>query len=431
MIRTKELKIILPYLKTIIITLSAMLLFILALLLFVKQDVFDYMDRQSQEDEVVEYYLIGLLIEKNKFLALENPESYKINLKLGVLYELYKDYVNAEVEYKKAISKAPYGDLRPIFRLANMYVARNRLNEAQKLVDDITETPNKKTIDRKAQFYYKLADKYYSMGDYKTAIEKYKKSKSYYEKINSNQIKQVNKGLASSYVYLSDMYIEDGKITEAIELLKNVDKIIGAPIIKYRLALILMDTHPTEAYNYFNEVFKKEPTIIGFDIYYNFLTKLALIEELEGNIAQNKLYLRRAEKYKEYYDENILLVEDIQLNILKTHVIINNKKKQYEIHFAFKLKNNSIAPISNLFLDVKFKDGDKLVDEHFSQIITAERALPVGKETEDIIVTSVQKFKKENKNSKQITIEVYVSKSDKSYQLPLGVFEIDKGKEKI
>lgn len=423
---------ILPYLKLVLATLFCTFLFIVALLFFVKQNVFDYMSKEvDKEDVVVEYYLIGVLIEKNKFLALERPDSYKINLKLGVLYELYKDYQNAEIEYVEAIRKAPYQDLRPIFRLANLYIIKNKLVAAQKLIEDIPESPNKRMIDKKAQFYNKLGEKYYAMGNYKVAIEKYKKSQFYYKKIRSNQLNQVNKNLASAYVYLADSYIKNGNINDAISLLKNVDKLIGAPIVKYQLALILMDTQPVEAYEYFNEVFKKEPSIIGFDVYYNFLNDLADAEELMGNTAQSKLYLARADKYKTYFEENILLVEDIELNIRKTHVIINNKKKQYEIHFAFALKNNSIAPISTLFLDVKFKDGDKLVDEYFSQIVTNENPLEVGITSEDIIVSSIQKFKNENKSSVKIDAEVFVSKSDKSLQIPLGVFEIEKGKGKI
>ena len=116
------------YLKTIALSILAMIIAMVIFLVIVQHNVYNDAAQKDAEDDTIEYYLIGILIEKNKYLERQYPKNYKINLKLGILYEINKDYTDSEAEYKIAISKAPYDQYKPVYKLAILYIKQISLN---------------------------------------------------------------------------------------------------------------------------------------------------------------------------------------------------------------------------------------------------------------------------------------------------------------
>lgn len=415
------------YFKTVVLTLLIMFFILLVMLFFIQRDVYEQKDREAASDEAVEYYLIGVLIDKNNYLQQLYPKNYKINFRLGILYEIYKDYKNAETNYKLAITKAPYEEYAPQYKLANLYILTNRLDEAQKLMDNISEKPDKKLIGYKADIYYKLGDKDYNSGDYADAIVKYEKSLSYYKVIKSDKIKMVENGIASAYVYLADEYIQNMQIEEAVNALVIANSIVNATILKYKLALLISVSNPMLAYQYFEEVFQKEPAIMSFSEYYNFLQGLADDAAIEGNNSQAELYRIKARKFKDYYENNILSVQDVSIEYADGEMILNRLFKKYNIEVEFRLKNSSDKDLRSLYLEVIFKDKGIIFDKYIQRVVIPEEPLVAGSSSPLIVIktTKPQSFKNGAEDKQQVTAEIYTSKTLSSYKLLLATIDVN------
>ena len=104
----------------------------------------------------LDYYLIDFLIEKNQYLLAKYPKNYGYNIRLGTLYAIRKDYINAEKEFSTAVKKSPYMDYKARYKLSTLYIKMNKLEEAQKLMDEITDKPDKKLIRNKGNIYKEL-----------------------------------------------------------------------------------------------------------------------------------------------------------------------------------------------------------------------------------------------------------------------------------
>lgn len=416
------------YLRTFLITIFFAFISVIILLAVIQHQIYEEQISKQVQDETIDYYLIGVLIDKNKYLETQDPQNYEINLKLGILYEVKKDYRNAEIEYEKAIAKAPYNEFKPEYRLALLYLTLNRLDDAQAVIDSLDERPNKKLIIYKANIYEYLGDKYYNSGEYEDAIERYEKALSYWKVLrNQRQIKYIKNSLASSYVYLAECYLSNMQPAYAIESLKNALLIINAPILKYKLALLLMKENPEEAYKYFEEVFIKEPEIINYDEYSKFLSTLAEKANAEGDFALAELYEYRLRKIKEYFKTNILSVEDIALEDVQAKTVSNNWLKKNNIYLNTRLKNTSNCDIGSLYLQIIFKDNNEVIGDYSKQIIDKKSILKAGSSSPLVSIRiSEPQIDKPGIEHENITALIYASKTEKSYKLLLKTVEIKK-----
>ncbi len=415
---------IFEYLKTILWTILATFVVLFIIFWTIFNQFNEENIKKQPKDKAPDTYTVTLLIDEQKYKEERSPENYRINLKLGELYELKKDYKNAEFEYKKAISKAPYNEFKPVYKLALLYLNSDCLTEAQTLIDKIRERPNKKLINFKAEIYSNLGDKYYEKGNYEEASFKYQKALFYYKIIKSKKIKNLNGNLASAYIYLAEEKLNEMKLDEAVNYLKKADAIIGAPIIKYKLALILSKKDPLSAFQYFEKVFKAEPKIINYEEYYKFLSDLALNAEAQGQNTKAELYKLKIKKLKDYYNSNLLSVEDICINNINGEIRLNNWRKKYNINLEFTLKNTSKYNINSLFIEIIFKDKDEIIDTYSKKIINSKSKLKPGEQSPIIhIKTSTRKIDSD-KLSKQLKAQIYASKSEDSYNILLKDLDI-------
>lgn len=421
----------LAYLKTFFVTVFFAFLSVIALLIVAQYKVYNEMLQTQAEDNAVDYYLVGVMIEKNKYLEEQSPKDYKINLKLGMLYEIKKDYKKAEKEYKKAIAKAPYYEFKPKYMLSLMYTKLGRLEDAQAVMDGIKEKPSKKLIGYKADIYEKLGDKHYNSGDYESAIEKYQKSLSYWKVIKKKKgIEYAKNSLASSYVYLAENYLNNMKPDDAVEALKKALEIIKAPILKYKLALLLMKNNPRSAYKYFEEVFKEAPQIINYESYNKFLSTMAENSDAAGDTAQAGLYRHKMKEVKEYFETNILSVNDISLENVKGEITTNNWTKKNYIYLEGRIKNTSKNDLDSLYLQIIFKDGNETIGDYSKQIIDKNSILKAGTYSPIVSIRMSEPQRNKIDSGKNITAEVYASKVEKSYKLLLKIVDIKENIQK-
>ncbi|MDD3435963.1 MAG: hypothetical protein PHC64_02310 [Candidatus Gastranaerophilales bacterium] len=412
------------YLKTFFSTVFFVFVAVTILFFVIQHQVYEAQTNKQSQDEKIDKYLVNVLIDKNIYLEKKYPDNYKINLKLGTLYELKKDFKNAEKEYKKADLKAPYNEYIPEYKLALLYAEMNSLEKAQAVMDKIQEQPNKKLILYKADVYIKIGDKYYNSGDYISAINKYEKALYYLTIIKKkNDIIYVNNSLASAYVYLAETYLDNMKPDEAINCLKNALLIVNAPIIKYKLAILLEDEDPKLSYKYFDDVFQKSPEIINYEEYLGFLSVLSESAAIEGNIAQANLYEYKIKNVKEYFKNNILSINDIVLEDFNGTIKTNWFQKSI-IKLEVRFKNISKYDINSLYLKIVFKDDNQTIDEYEQLIVDPTSMLPPNAYTPFISIKTKDSQPKKDNQPKKIIAEIYVSKTAESYKLHLKTIEI-------
>lgn len=412
----KKINYIFTYLKTIVITIIVAFVLVLALVTYIEHQV-DEGQRQLAKKEKDDDSSIQILILKNQYLESMNPKNYSINLKLGILYELEKDYKAAEVEYLKAIEKVPYGEYKPQYRLALLYIKLNRLDEAQELMDKVGEHPDKKLIKYKAEVYENLGDAYFNLANYEDAAFKYQKSLFYYTSINSKHRHKIEGDLASSYIYLADNKVKDYQIDEAISYLQMSRALIDSPLIKYKLAVLLTNSNPGQAYQYYDEVFKQAPEIINFKAYNMFLTSLAQQAEDVGEDAQADLYDYKLKKLKEYFKEKILCFDDLAIIQPKGFFALNLWRNKYHLNFECKFKNTSSFDVNSLYIELIFRTKYKEIYTYKQQIFDANSTLPAGKTSALIGINSYVKIPRDDEIVNNMTVQVYVSKLEDSSKI--------------
>lgn len=413
-------EVIFEYLRTFLITIFIVFIAVVIFLAVVQHNVYKDLTQKQIQDKTIDYYLVSVLIEKNKYLKSQYPQNPNIDLKLGLLYEIKKDYKNAESEYLQALAKEPYGEFIAQYRLALLYLKEDRLADAEDIMDKIEDSPEKKLILYKAKIFSKLGDKYYNRSNYEGAIEKYQQSLFYYKLLKSSQIEILKNSLASSYVYLADQQVRQMQIEDARDSLQMAMEIVKAPILKYKMALLLMKDNPSLAYNYFDEVFDKAPELINYQQYNAFLTDMAISAEQKGDLGQSDLYRYKIKRLKEYYHSNILSVDDLSVEYVKGNINYNNWFKNYYINFEFKLKNISKYYISSLYIDIIFKDSNNItIDEYTSQVIDQKSVLRIDALSPIINIRTPKHKAERSEVPEQITVLVYASKIPNGYKVLL------------
>lgn len=408
------------YLKTIAITLLVALVCIIAMLFSMQHRIYDKNVQKQVEEDTIDYNLIDVMIKKNKALEAASPADYNINLKLGTLYELKKDYKTAEAEYFKAMDKAPLIEHKPQYKLALLYLHINKIEKAEEIMEKISDSSDKKLIKYKADVYEKLGDAYYNSAQYDVAIDRYNKSLFYWKILKAKkEIEYVNNSLASAYVYLADEEVSNMQPQDAVSSLENALSMFNVPILKYKLALLLMTEDPDKADEYFEDVYEQAPELINYDTYNNFLT--AMIEEanIMGDTAKAQLYMFKQKKMKEFFATNILSIDDIALEDVEGRITTNSWFKNNHIYLEAKLRNVSKNPIDSLFVQIVFKDKEQVIGDYTKQIVDKKVPLLPGNYSPLISIRIASPKDVRNLSPRTITADIYASKTETSLKLHL------------
>ena len=199
-----------------------------------------------------------------------------------------------------------------------------KYDDAEKLMDDISEKPQKKLIEYKADIFLCVGNRYFEAGKYEEALERFRRSKKYYSILQNNEIlKYLNNNIASCLVYIAQDEVKKYDVESAITYLESALKLVNAPIIKYHLALLYIYNDPEKANKYFEEVFKQEPRILNYETYYSLLSALATNAEINQEPTLAELYRYKMEKIKKYYTGNILSVSDLIVTDVKSRLVLS------------------------------------------------------------------------------------------------------------
>lgn len=379
----------------------------------------------SKNTDELDYYLIDFLIEKNQYLLAKYPKNYGYNIRLGTLYAIKRDYPKAERELKTAVEKSPYLAYKARYKLATLYIKLNRLDEAQKLMDEITDKPDKKLIKNKGIVYKEIGDKLYAQEYYPLASTKYEKAIFYLKRCNKKELHEAQIKLSDCYESMADVFIEKGLIEDGTFYLEKADKLNDKPQINYKLALLYIETDPNKAYDLLEYVRKKAPEMLNYYMYYDLLMKISESSEELGDTAGRDLYAIKAKNFQNYVSDNILYKNDVLVHMSDINVNYNKKNKNLDVNIKLQLRNNSPFNIKDLTARFIFKEDGHTIKTFDKAVFAYENIFPIGQQTS--IINLATELKGKNLNPKKDTLDVdfYLYKKENHKQL-IKHFQIKK-----
>ncbi|MBR1775809.1 hypothetical protein IJ750_01880 [bacterium] len=423
---------IFAYARTIIIAFLVALVFTSVLSIHAKNEMIKNLYANVQERKKMDELIARQLVAESDIIQTLANKKYSVCLQVGNLYETIQDYKNAEYAYKLAVSKAKRGMYVPYYKLASVLIAQGKYNEAEELINSVTDVNNKELIKFKTRAYLNMGDKYYSEGKFLSAAKNYEKSKFYYDRFKKSDKKitdAITARLVKSYVDAADIIVKNGYNSDAVRFLKKAEQYAPDDIsIKYKLAIIYSDLDPVESVEYFEGLITKMPQYIDYSTYNNTLIKAANIADLEGRPAQAKYFRYRIHSIDLFVNNKVVYKNDVSASILSFS--IKNFLFRYNLKGKFRITNESNSDIYKLYADFVLKQGDKI-----KEIITVD-CLKDGKplysngdSSDDIEV----KFKKKVFTKKELenySIDVYLYKDEKyktldaSFKIPQKSFDL-------
>ncbi len=416
-----------PYLKTFAITFFVVAV-IVGFIIGITWLTIPYSIRYpklSKSAAEVDYYLIDFLIEKNQYLLSRYPKNYGYNIRLGTLYAIKKDYVNAEKELQIAVDKSPYMAYNARYKLATLYIKMNKLKEAQQLMDEITDKPDKKLIKNKGIIYKEIGNKLFEAELYPQAASKYEKAIFYLKRCDNREMEDTKIRLANCYEAMADIFVEKGIIEEAVYYLEKADELNDKAQINYKLALLYIDNNPRKSFELLEVVRKKAPEMLNYYMYYDLLMEMSESAEALGDKAEKDLFDMKAKRFKDFVSSNILYKDDIIVIISDINTNYNKANKTFDVDVKFQLRNNSPFNIKNLTAELVFKEKNHKVRTSSKQIFAYENIFPMGEQTSTIRLSTDLNEHNLNKSIDTLDVDFYLYKKE-NHKLLVKEFQIKK-----
>ncbi|MBR1908762.1 hypothetical protein IJ818_07490 [bacterium] len=379
----------------------------------------------AKTTDELDYYLIDFLIEKNQYLLSKYPKNYGYNIRLGTLYAIKKDYINSERELLIAVEKSPYMAYRARYKLATLYIKMNKLAEAQKLMDEITDKPDKKLIKNKGLIYKEIGNKLFEQEYYPQAASKYEKAIFYLKRCDKKELEDTKIKLSDCYEAIADVFVEKGMIEEGTYYLEKADALNDKPQINYKLALLYMDTDPNKSFELLEVVRKEAPEMLDYYMYYNLLMEISESAAELGDKAAKDLYAMKAKRFQDYVSSTILYKNDVIVNISDINVSYNKQNKELDVDVKFQLRNNSPFNIKNLTAQLVFKEKGHKIRTFNKQIFAYENIFPIGEQTSTIRLSTELDERNLNINEDSLNVDFYLFKKE-NHKLLVKEFQIKK-----
>lgn len=367
--------------------------------------------------EELDYYLIDFLIEKNLYLLSKFPKNYGYNIRLGTLYGIKKDYYKSEQQFKIAVDKSPYMAYNARFKLANLYIKLNRLEEAQKLIDEVVDKADKKLIKGKGEIYKKIGDKLFEQDYFMIAATKYEKSVFYYKRYSKKKMQESQKLLSTTYEKIADMYVEKENFEDAIDYLEKANTLDEKSSVYYKLALLYVNTEPSISAKYLDYVLKNDPKMLDYYMYYDLLMQISEAEGELGNTAARDLFALKAKKFQQFAHESILYTDDILIDILDVKSSYIKKTEKLNLDVKFQLRNNSPFNIKTLNVEIRIKENNQIVEKIDKSLFAFENIFPMGEQTNAITMNCNVASELLNPKYEDVILQIYIYKKKKNKQL--------------
>jgi tetratricopeptide (TPR) repeat protein len=379
------------------------------------------MTNTAKDNEMINY-----LISVYKQKSIENPNDYRINVKLGHLYGLIFDYPQSEKQYRKAITKSPYGVYSPYFGLANLYVKEKKYKKALAIVKRLENKDYKPLLITKGDFYINVGDSYWNDGDYENAVKYYKVAFFFYKKTDSQKKEIAINGIIDCYNKISDKYYKNNKHKEAVESLETAILYKETAIIYYKLALLYREFDLVKACEYMEKTYKIDPALINYDIYEEILIGLANYYYVNGKDIEKELYLHKLKAIKNFQKRYVITEKDVRINITKLKYKSNWLSTKYNLDVTFNIANDSKYDFNTLYLIVKLKYDDKEKELFSEKLYSKKNPLKPRKESTEYNIKYSYTDKDEIFGAKKLSLDFYAGKKENMRKIPIYSVEIKK-----
>ena len=141
-----------PYIQTILWAIFLACLFSGGVIYYAQYDVMNNA-YSRYNDRALKDYIKNTVIIQNEDIEFNHPDDYRIDIHLGYLYNVIKEYDRAEEYYLKAVQKAPEGIYRPVYELASFYIERGRYDEAKAILMTFPQVPQTPIIKYQSYLY--------------------------------------------------------------------------------------------------------------------------------------------------------------------------------------------------------------------------------------------------------------------------------------
>lgn len=399
------------YIQTIVLSIFIACLFTAGIIYYAQYDVLNN-SYTASNDKALQEYIKNIVITQNQDLEYEHPNDYRIDIHLGYLHKVVKEYDKAEQYYIKAVQKAPEGIYRPLYELASFYIERGRYDEARSIVETFPQVQYTPVIKYQSYLFRKLGDAFYQYGQYGYSLNEYEKSLYYWKKLKNPEkayLKELNDSIYNAANKLADLCINNNKVEEGITYLNLAEKAKPKDYnIRYKIALATAQSDPERSYKYFEKLFKENPTGIDYVAYRNLMRDLIVKYEDEGNGINAKLFRFRSEHIEDYVETYLIYPRDVDFRI--TNVSLYKHGKKAKIFIKYNLQNISENTIKYLTMDVVYKLKGKEIEKYTENIIDNGNYLFPGATIKDR--TIIPKLYRNYKQAEipYLTAEVYIYK---------------------
>jgi len=414
------------YTRTILCSFGVAAIITLSLTVRARNEMIKNTHDRPHDRVKVDQQIAKQVVAQSDMLESLPAKNYAVCLQAGKLYEAAGDYNNAQFAYELAVRKAKIGVYSAHGKLVALYVAHKKFEDADKLLDSVSDTGTVSLIKFKTRAFIDMGDKYYSIGKTLKAAKCYENAKYYYDKFSKKDKyveEAIIKRLIKSYVDTADTLVKNGFNSDAAKFLLKAKKY--APndyIIQYKLAIIYSDSDPVKAVDYFEPLLSKIPQNIDFNVYNRALMKAATIADLSGQPVKAKYYRYRIHSIDLILNQKVVYKDDI--DIFCTSFSIKKFMFKYHLKGKYKIKNVSANDIFKMSVDFVLREGDKEKERYrFDCVSKKEPLLSNGSETSEIEVNFGKNiFTK--KELEKYTIDIYAYKDEKfktlvgSYRIP-------------
>ena len=313
----------------------------------------------------IERTVIQVDEEKIKYLLNQekiHPDDFTINLKLAILYEKKEAMNLADLQYKKALMKSPRSEYS-LYRYALFCIKTERYTEAINLIENITDSPSKGVIGKKLAIYEKIAGELLEVGDYVDSSKIYALAYRYAKILNGEKKEEILKKLEKSYLLSADDHIARNNYEQAKLDLEALLKLKDSPLAEYKLALIYKPFDAEKSAEYMMSAFKKDPSIVNLEIYYNILDELIEKSLAEEDEVSAKLYKHKQARLKKFIENNLLYSTDL---LVYNPIIKSENKLMGDKWLVFEIVTNSPLKMSSIMVKLvvehpnKTKEGDEI-----------------------------------------------------------------------
>lgn len=367
------------------------------------------------------------LIAQNEKAAIKDPADYKINTRLGNLYQILGIDKDAEKNFHNAMAKSPYGVYSTYFDLGAFYIHKGNLSKAESTIKEIKNKNNKAVQTAKGDFYINLGDAHSDFHDYEMAQSSYEKALSLYEfsKKKSRQ-KIARERIVENFDNLANKNLEKRKLYTAINNLENSLKYKDTAIVNYKLAILYMDVDPVKAYNYIKKTEEADPGIINYTIYEKILAENVDYYKEQNLAIEEALFKNKIKTAKKFRDRYIIKEGDFTIDIiscsLRNHYFGDGKT----VTIKFRVKNNTYRNINHLFLKIDAINNDEnetIFDRH---LFTRQKPLKAVNESREIKIKYSFNDPISAEYSSKLTLNFRATKRPSVRTMPLYTLEIAK-----